>query len=544
MASTGCGLWQVLPLGPTGYGDSPYQCFSAFAGNPYLVSPEALMAEGLLYPDDFIKANNLPLDKVDFGVVIPYKLGILDRSYIHFQQNPIEKIQKDFEQFKINETKWLDDFSVFMAIKESHGGGPWVNWPAPLRKRETKALQKFKQENAVAIDRHTYRQFLFFRQWNRLREYAHDQHIQIVGDIPIFVAHDSADVWANPELFFLDEAGNPTVVAGVPPDYFSQTGQLWGNPLYRWEAHAKDGYPWWISRLRAVLSMVDIVRLDHFRGFVANWEIAAREETAINGQWVPGPGQDFFQKIKDALLDPPTARSTEPSSSSKAPKTTENLLPQDKLANMRFSGKPDFSGVFRKADISALPIPSTFTGLSTGVSHSLHTDLPIIAEDLGVITADVVELRQAFNLPGMKIMVFAFDSDASNEFLPHNHTLDNVVYTGTHDNDTTLGWYQRIEEKERDFARRYLACDGHDISWDLIRAAWSSIAVFALAPLQDFLSLDNQARMNHPSTLGGNWSWRMSPNALNEFLRSRIAEMNTLYGRDTQTKGEDGSATE
>ncbi len=468
LAATGCGLWQVLPLGPTGYGDSPYQCFSAFAGNPLLVSPEALVDDNLLPPEAITLQTDLSVERVDFGKVIPYKLDLLDRSFHHFQKKAPAAIRKEFEAFKEREAHWLTDFALFMALKEAFGGGSWVEWPAPLRKREPKALHKFQKDHAVMVERHAYRQFLFFRQWQRLRAYAHAQNIQIIGDIPIFVAHDSADVWGHPELFFLDPDGNPTVVAGVPPDYFSPTGQLWGNPLYNWELHAADDYAWWKSRFRAVLSLVDIVRLDHFRGFAGYWEIPSSEETAIHGRWVPGPGKAFFYAIQKSL-----------------------------------------------------------------------GDLPIIAEDLGVITEDVIELRETFGLPGMKVLVFAFDSDASNEFLPHNYTPDNVVYTGTHDNDTVLGWYQRVDEKERDFARRYLARDGHDISWDLIRTAWASVAVFALAPMQDFLSLDNRARMNYPSTLGGNWSWRMPGEATREPLRARIEELNTLYGRNTLARQAD-----
>lgn len=462
LSSAGCGLWQVLPLGPTGYGDSPYQCFSAFAGNPFLVSPDALLAEELLHPDDLDEKIALPAEKVEFGKVIPYKLSLLDRSFIRFQNTGSTDIRADFERFKAAESHWLADFSVFMAIKEAHGGGPWIDWPVSLRQREPAALQAFIKENHSAIERHAYRQFLFFRQWGALKDYAHAQNIKILGDIPIFVAHDSADVWAHPDLFFLDKAGNPTIVAGVPPDYFSPTGQLWGNPLYRWKDHAASGYEWWLARFRAVLGMVDYVRLDHFRGFAGYWEIPAKEKTAIKGRWVKGPGKKFFHKVKAEL-----------------------------------------------------------------------GELPILAEDLGVITKDVDDLRETFRLPSMKVLVFAFDDDASNIFLPHNYTRDCVVYTGTHDNDTVLGWYQRVEEKERDFARRYLARDGHDISWDLIRAAWSSVAVFALAPMQDFLSLDNQARMNYPSKLGGNWVWRMLAEATNEPLRTRIAEMNRIYGRST-----------
>jgi 4-alpha-glucanotransferase len=479
LASTGCRLWQILPLGPTGYGDSPYQCFSAFAGNPLLISPDLLYADGLLQESDFNKNPGFQSDSVDFGSVIPYKLSILDRSYEYFQNQRASKIKNDFNAFKQKEAYWLDDFTLFMAIKESQGGGPWIKWPEKIRKRDQETLKKFRDQNFNLIDRQAYRQFLFFQQWERLRNYAHDQGINIIGDIPIFVSHDSADVWANPSLFFLDDDSQPTAVAGVPPDYFSPTGQLWGNPLYRWDIHAENGYSWWISRFEAVLSMVDIVRLDHFRGFAGYWEIPASEKTAINGKWVQGPGKHFLYKVREAL-----------------------------------------------------------------------GELPIIAEDLGVITEDVVDMRETFNLPGMKVLVFAFDSDARNIFLPHNYTSDYVVYTGTHDNDTALGWYQRVDEKERDFARRYLARDGHDISWDLIRAAWSSVAQMALAPMQDFLSLDNGARMNYPSTLGGNWVWRMPSDALTEALRARIAESNTLYGRSTlnpiedESEGPDNSSTD
>jgi 4-alpha-glucanotransferase len=420
------------------------------------------LEEDLLQPDDLEGEISFPDDQVDFGAVIPYKLSLLDRSYTRFKHTASAALQEEFKAFKVAESHWLGDFSVFMAIKEAYGGGPWIDWPAPLRRREKEALESFIKEHQDAIERNAYHQFLFFRQWACLKDYAHEQNVMILGDIPIFVAHDSADVWANPKLFFLDPDGNPTVVAGVPPDYFSPTGQLWGNPLYRWDIHASTGYAWWLSRFRAVLGMVDFVRLDHFRGFAGYWEIPAGEKTAVKGRWVKGPGKKFFYKVKEDL-----------------------------------------------------------------------GELPILAEDLGVITEDVDDLRETFGLPSMKVLVFAFDSDASNIFLPHNYTQDCVVYTGTHDNDTVLGWYQRVEEKERDYARRYLARDGHDISWDLIRAAWSSVAVFALAPMQDFLSLDNRARMNYPSTLGGNWVWRMPAWSVNEALRSRIADMNLIYGRST-----------
>lgn len=460
LAKSGCTLWQVLPLGPTGYGDSPYQCFSSFAGNPYLISPAALLEDGLLHANDLADAPHFPAEEVDYGDVIPWKLGLLDRAFSRFQQTASQKLLQAFEEFQAKEEHWLDDFSLFMAIKESQGGNPWADWPAPLRDRHAPTIQDFRNDHREDIQRQSFRQFIFFQQWAKLRDHAHARGIRIIGDIPIFVAHDSADVWANPELFFLDEKGQPTVVAGVPPDYFSETGQLWGNPLYRWDVHTEDGYAWWMSRLRSVLSLVDVVRLDHFRGFAGYWEIPAGEKTAINGRWAPGPGADFFQAV-------------------------ENVF----------------------------------------------GELPIIAEDLGEITPDVTALRDQFHLPGMKILVFAFTSDATNDFLPHNYEPNCVVYTGTHDNDTALGWYQRVTDKERDFARRYLCRSGEDIAWDLIRAAWSSVAVYALAPLQDFLSLDNQARMNYPSQPSGNWVWRMKGDALSDRLKARLKEFNQLYKR-------------
>ncbi len=465
LAASGSSLWQVLPLGPTGYGDSPYQCFSAFAGNPYIISPDALLKDGLLTYDDTRDRPTFPTERVDYGSVITYKLSLLNRAFDRFQSNSFASINEEFSNFKAAQAHWLDDYALFMTIKEVQGGGSWVDWPKPLRSRDVQTINSFKDVHASDIHKHAFWQFLFFRQWADLREHANELGVKIIGDIPIFVAHDSADVWAHPEIFFLDDKGQPTVVAGVPPDYFSPTGQLWGNPLYRWDLHAKDGYSWWLDRLRAVFTLVDIVRLDHFRGFAGYWEIPAAEETAENGQWVPGPGVEFFEVVQKAL-----------------------------------------------------------------------GELPIIAEDLGEITPDVIELRDQLNLPGMKILVFAFDSDAENEFLPHNFTPNCVVYTGTHDNDTTLGWYERTDENIRDYARRYLARDGHDMAWDLIRLAWSSVAVFALAPLQDFLDLGNEARMNYPSTPSGNWVWRMPPGALTQELQARLKSINNLYGRQRISK--------
>ncbi len=465
LSSAGCELWQILPLGPTGYGDSPYQCFSAFAGNPYLISPDLLIAEELLSPQDVDPHFPLHAGHVDFESVIPFKVDLLKKAFTHFKKHKPSQIKTDFDKFKSQEAHWLDDFAMFMSIKELQENRPWVEWPASLRKRQQMALKTFVEEHRDDVERHAYWQYLFFKQWRQLRNHAEEKNVKIIGDIPIFVAHDSADVWSNPELFFLNDAGQPTVVAGVPPDYFSPTGQRWGNPLYRWDVHSQDNYNWWIERFQAVFSLVDIVRLDHFRGFAGYWEIPADEETAVKGKWVTGPGAIFIEEVEKAL-----------------------------------------------------------------------GELPIIAEDLGEITPDVIELRDRFNLPGMKILVFAFDSNAENEFLPHNFTPNSVVYTGTHDNDTTMGWYKRADENIRHYARRYLAREGNDIAWDLIRAAWASVSVFALAPMQDLLNLDNKARMNFPSTLGGNWSWRMLPHQMADYLVKRILNLNDLYGRCSKSR--------
>lgn len=460
LSEAGCALWQVLPLGPTGYGDSPYQCFSSFAGNPYLISVHRLLEDGLLVEDDLSGMPAFSPQAVDFGAIYHWKPALLNRAFDRFQARG-GALSAAFQEFQHAQAHWLPDFALFMALKEAHGGAPWNEWGPTLRQRDPKALALARKAHARAIERQAFRQFLFFRQWADVRAYANRKGVQIIGDIPIFVAYDSADVWAHPELFYLDDEGRPTVVAGVPPDYFSATGQLWGNPLYRWEVHAQSGYAWWLERVRAVLGLVDIIRLDHFRGFYDYWEIPAGAQTAIQGRWVPGPREQFF----DALV------------------------------------------------------------------AALGEDLPIIAEDLGDLTPGVLELRDRYHLPGMKILVFAFYDDPANPFLPHNHTPNCVVYTGTHDNDTARGWYERVDERERDFARRYLARDGHDIAWDLIRAAWGSPGVFALAPMQDLLSLGNEARMNYPGRPSGNWAWRVDESAFTPALQARLSEVNFLYNR-------------
>ncbi len=471
LASAGCHLWQILPLGPTGYGDSPYQCFSAFAGNPYLISPAVLLDEQLLTLADLADRPTFPADRVDYGRAIEWKLTLLDRAFARFQAAASPQLRRELATFQEAQADWLQDFALFMSLKESiNNGGAWEHWPAPLRQREPQASQQARQQHEQALQRHAFRQFLFFRQWMALRAYAHEKGIRIIGDIPIFVAYDSADVWAHPELFYLDDERKPTVVAGVPPDYFSPTGQLWGNPLYRWEVHAQTGYAWWLARLKAIFHLVDFIRLDHFRGFAGYWEVKAGMPTAEIGRWVPGPGEDFFRVVQQALGD---------------------------------------------------------------------TGLPIIAEDLGVITPDVVALRDGFGLPGMKVLQFAFGGDPDEPFLPHNYTRNCVVYTGTHDNDTTRGWYSTAPEKERAFCRRYLNSDGRNIAWDMIRAAWASVADFAIAPMQDLLNLGGEARMNLPGREEGNWGWRMPYNALSDSLRERLAEFNFLYGRDRRDRTAD-----
>jgi 4-alpha-glucanotransferase len=453
-------VWQVLPLGPTGYGDSPYQSFSAFAGNHLLISLDLLAADGLLEASDLASAPTFPENRVEFGEVISFREEMLRRAAARYQAGAAPDLAEGYAAFVRENSGWLDDYALFMALKAEHGGASWVTWEAAIRRREPTALEAARGRLAQSVDDHRLRQFLFFRQWASVRREALDRDITLVGDIPIFVAHDSADVWCAPDLFFLDETGQPLVVAGVPPDYFSPTGQLWGNPLYRWDRMKASGYDWWIRRFRVVLGMVDFVRLDHFRGFEAYWEVPGDAETAEHGRWVRGPGADFLESVKRAL-----------------------------------------------------------------------GALPIIAEDLGKITPEVVALRDRFELPGMRILQFAFEGTPDHEFLPHNYPSQCVVYTGTHDNDTALGWYQSTGEEHRDFCRRYLAASGEDISWDLIRAAWASVAAWAIVPLQDVLGLGPEARMNFPSRAEGNWAWRFPPGGLTPELAARLRELTFLYGR-------------
>jgi 4-alpha-glucanotransferase len=455
-------LWQVLPLGPTGYGDSPYASFSSHAGNPMLIDVQKLVKLGDLVPEDLASVPNFPRDRVDYGWVIPWKTNLLQRAAERFRQRASGARRAAFEAFCAAKAHWLDDYALFMALKGAHDGAMWNTWELELIQRRPETLARCSLELADQISFHKYAQHQFFDQWSALRRYANERGVRIIGDIPIFVAPDSADAWSAPEAFFLDEAGQMTVIAGVPPDYFSPTGQRWGNPLYRWERLAADGYRWWIQRVQSVLELVDVLRIDHFRGFQDYWEIPATEPTAVNGRWLPGPGDAFFDALKRAL----------------------------------------------------------------------GADLPIIAEDLGMITDEVHALRDRAGLPGMKVLHFAFGGDPTHEYLPHNYGRECVVYLGTHDNDTTVGWFEGLGEQERAFVRRYLAIDeGDDVVQALIRAAFVSVADVAVVTAQDLLRLGAQARMNTPGTSGGNWQWRYADGALDEGLAHDLAELTETYGR-------------
>jgi 4-alpha-glucanotransferase len=460
LVRSGQTLWQVLPLGPTGYGDSPYQCFSAFAGNPLLISLETLVEDGLLLAEDLQDAPAFPDDHVDFGAVIPWRNALLARAAERFADGADADLGQDFDAFCAAQASWLDDYALFMALKEENALATWSTWPKDVVRRDPLALEAARARLGTAVFKHKVCQLLFFRQWADLRRYANQRGVRIIGDIPIFVAYDSADVWANPELFFLDADGKPTVVAGVPPDYFSATGQLWGNPLYRWDVMAERGYAWWLARLRMTFTQVDVLRVDHFIGFHRYWEIPARARTAIKGRYKPGPGAAFLSAAREAL-----------------------------------------------------------------------GDLPIIAEDLGAVTPEVEALRDQFALPGMKVLQFAFDSDASNPFLPHNYPKRCVAYTGTHDNDTTAGWFAQASADERSRVQRYFARSGDDVAYDMIRGVMSSCADTAIVPLQDVLVLGSDARMNTPGVAGGNWQWRVRDGMLNDWHVGRLAEMAELYGR-------------
>jgi len=475
LEETGQSLWQALPLGPTGYGDSPYSCFSAFAGNPLLINLESLVAEGLLDQSEIDKAPEFPPSRVDYGRVIDCKYALLKKAHANFVEIGSDEMKDEYLAFIGQAGWWLEDYATYRAIKDAHEGHEWTKWAPFLRDREDNAMHYFRENHAVEITAQKFYQYLFFKQWLSLARYANSRGVRIIGDAPIFVAHDSADVWANRRLFHLDDEGAPSLVAGVPPDYFSQTGQLWGNPIYRWDVMKENGYKWWIERLRQTLTMVDILRLDHFRGFEKYWAVPAGETTAVNGRWEEGPGEDFFNQVKKA-----------------------------------------FNGI----------------------------DLPIIAEDLGYITPEVIALRDQFGFPGMQVLQFAFGTDPqADAYKPYNYVKNSVVYTGTHDNDTTIGWFTsegaglstRSHDEvgsERDLALKYLGTDGREINWDFIRLALSSVADTAIIPLQDALGLGSEARMNVPARESGNWNWRYTSDQLTPEIRRRLTEMTEVYGRN------------
>jgi len=472
LAETGQRLWQTLPLGPTGYGNSPYQCLSVFAGNPLLVSLEKLVEDGFLDAGDLDSAASFPRGRVDYAAVAAFKLPMLNRSFEIFLNKASANERQEFEAFSQRNSSWLETYCLYMALKDVHGLAAWNAWDEDVRKRLPKSLERWSSELTREMGQHRYHQYQFFKQWSELKKYCNERGIRFVGDMGIFVALDSAEVWSHPEMFYLDDNGRPSVVAGVPPDYFSRTGQLWGNPLYRWDVMAEDDYQWWIDRFRATHALVDIIRLDHFRGFEKYWEVPGTDTTAMNGRWVSGPGAEFFKCVRKTL-----------------------------------------------------------------------GALPIIAEDLGVITPEVDALRDEFGFPGMRVLQFAFGSDPkADDYKPHNYPRNCVVYTGTHDNNTTIGWLRQVDaedstqtrqerETERRLALNYAGTDGRELNWDFIRLALMSVADNTVTPMQDVLGLGGEARMNLPGTTQGNWCWRFLPEMLTDEIKTRLKELTAIYGR-------------
>lgn len=478
LLSSGQAVWQVLPLGPTGYGNSPYSSYSAFAGNTLLISPKELVHDGLLDESDLENSLGFPGERVDFEAVRTFKDDLLRKAFANFKSQVETSMREDFALFCGRNAAWLNDYSLYRALKDKHGGAAWIDWKPQLAFRNPAALAAEEAQLEDEINAQRFFQFVFFRQWLALKKYCNGHGIKIIGDLPIFVAHDSADVWAAPDQFKLNAELKPSVVAGVPPDYFSKMGQLWGNPLYNWERMETERYSWWVKRMAMTLQLFDGVRLDHFRGFVAAWEIPAEGKTAERGSWVEGPGAKLFREFERVL------------------------------------GK-----------------------------------LPLIAEDLGVITPEVDALRDEFGFPGMRVLQFGFDGEQENIHLPHNYTANTVAYTGTHDNDTTAGWFAALGLKEaneiaigalgkvdelktpREFCLEYLNSDGTDIHWDFIEAIFGSAAQMAIVPLQDVLGLGTKARMNLPSSIEGNWLWRFRKEDLTERLGQRLRELSASYGR-------------
>ena len=464
---SGMNCWQVLPLGHTGFGDSPYQPFSAFAGQPLIISVDKLKEYRLLLDSDFTEMPAWNPEQINYGDLIEFKTGLFKKAYDRFlDKNYDDGLSKDTELMKqyrdfCDNTVWLDNYALFMAGKDYHQGMPWYMWEDDLKKPSKTVKEKWMKKLSREVGYYKFLQFLFYTQWTALKKYANDKGISIIGDIPIFMAWDSVDVWAHQDLFLLDTKGYPKVIAGVPPDYFSATGQLWGNPLYNWKKHTATGYEWWLERIKHQLQLSDFLRIDHFRGFDTFWAVPYGEETAVNGKWVKAPGVNFF----------------------------------------------------------------------THLEATLGYHLPIIAEDLGEIDESVTELREKMGFPGMKVLQFAFENPNENDFLPHNYDRNCVCYTGTHDNDTTLGWYNHAYEASKDKLRRYYSTDGNDICWILIRACFGSVANMAIVPLQDVLSLDSWARMNTPGVGEGNWAWRYKEESLDRNLEARLYETCKMFGR-------------
>jgi 4-alpha-glucanotransferase len=460
LVEAGQSIWQILPLGPTGYGNCPYSCFSAFAGNPLMINLAQLTESGDLKKTD-LPAPCPTEDVANFASAQEKILPLLQLASENFKTTTDSQRRSNFDNFCREQAYWLDDYSLYQAMRESQEYRPWQQWPEGFRQRDPAALERYGQQLQEQIYWHKYLQFVFFEQWSALKQYANQRGVLIFGDLPIFVAEDSADVWANQNYFYLDENGYSTLVAGVPPDYFSATGQRWGNPLYRWDMMAEDNYGWWQARFRWNFQLFDLLRVDHFRGFCACWAIPADHPTAEYGEWLAAPGAQLFNQLRTEL-----------------------------------------------------------------------GSLPIIAEDLGIITPDVIQLRDQFNFPGMKILQFAFDSGAENPYLPHNHVPDAVIYTGTHDNNTSLGWWNALDASGKQRIKDYLKNPCREMPWPLIGSALGSVSKLAILPMQDILSLPSTSKMNTPGTADGNWRWRMKKDAYNIDMTERLKNLSHLYGRN------------
>jgi len=460
LAASGQTYWQILPLSPTGYGNSPYSSVSAFAGNPLLISPDLLVADGLVASERLAQPPQFETERVDHESVGTWKAAMLDEAFESFRSAAPFILKGEFEVFRHENAWWLDDYCVFRTLRDAHGHQPWYRWAEPIRLRNRDAIAAAVSQLGREIEAERFRQFLFFRQWQNLKHYANKNGISIIGDIPIFVALDSADVWCNQSNFKLDADGAPKVVAGVPPDYFSKTGQRWGNPIYDWQTMQRDDFGWWTARTAFAFQTADVVRLDHFIGFIQNWEIPAADKTAENGSWVKVPGAELFATLRRRL-----------------------------------------------------------------------GDLPLIAEDLGSVTPEVETLRDDFGFPGMRILQYGFGGDANNRDLPHNYSQNSVVYTGTHDNDTLVGWYRSAPRDVKAHCRKYLHISGREINWEMIRAAFASVAETAIIPAQDILGLGSNARMNTPATSSGNWQWRLKDGDIDDRVTEKLRDLTKTYGR-------------